>query len=74
MNQAIDVNLEQQIVLLNAQNLAELRLFVEFLLTRQQKSKQRKFTQKRILSDLETLAMPVDHVILDRETLYDHRI
>lgn len=74
MSKTIDAALAKQLAKLNAQNIEELQLFVEFLLNRQEQKKKKTTHKKEVLSDLETIVISVDEVILDRETLYENRI
>ena len=75
MRQSIEFNLAQQVALLDSRNLEDLRLFVEFLLSRQQNPKKRKKVRaRRVLADMETIPMSVNNVLIDREALYDNRI
>lgn len=75
MRQSIEFNLAQQVALLDSRNLEDLRLFVEFLLSRQQNLKKRKKTRaRRVLADLETIPMSINNVLIHREALYDNRL
>ena len=66
----------QQINFLNPQHLEELRLFVEFLMTKQQKTvkEQQKPKGTKLLGDLNTLDIPVSHYIIQRDDIYEDRI
>lgn len=68
-------HITQQIEFLNSRHLDELRLFIEFLTTKQQKETQLaiKSTTKRtkLLADIEPLAMPVSDFIIQRDTIYE---
>ena len=65
----------QQINFLNPQHLEELRLFVEFLMTKQQKTvkEQQKPKGTKLLGDLNTLDIPVSHYIIQRDDIYEDR-
>ena len=66
----------QQINFLNPQHLEELRLFVEFLMTKQQKAvkEQQKPKGTKLLGGLNTLDIPVSHYIIQRDDIYEDRI
>ena len=66
----------QQINFLNPQHLEELRLFVEFLMTKQQKAvkEQQKSKGAKLLGGLNTLDIPVSHYIIQRDDIYEDRI
>ena len=72
-----EFTLQQQIQLLDEKSLAELRLFVEFLLSKQQKPKLSNKTQKpkrrKVLADMERIPVPVDNIIIDRAEIYADR-
>ena len=74
MSQPAESDLNQKIVQLDSQNQVELHLFVDFLLLRQKQKKRGNTKKKAILADLEVMEMPVDNLILNRETLYGDRI
>lgn len=79
MNLSADFNLSGQLQLLNPQSLEELRLFVAFLLQKQQQAaptprKRKPAASKKLLADLKPIAVPVNHVIIDRAELYEDRI
>ncbi len=72
----LEFTLHKQIQLLDEKSLSELRLFVEFLLTKQQKTVRRngkKTEKRRILADMEPIPIPVDNVIIDRADIYEDR-
>ena len=76
---APEMELTERIRLLNPQQLDELRLFVEFLLSKSTKpaknvDEKKRYPTKRLLSDLERIPVPVDNVILNRTAIYDDRI
>ena len=66
----------QQINFLNPQHLEELRLFVEFLMTKQQKAVKEhpKPKETKLLGGLNTLDIPVSHYIIQRADIYEDRI
>lgn len=78
MNLSSDFNLTWQLQLLNQQSLEELRLFVAFLLQKQQSplvpKNDKPAAPKKLLADLKPIAVPVNHVIIDRAELYEDRI
>ncbi len=65
--------LSQQMEFLNAGHLEDIRLFVEFLINKQQtiSNKQVK-TKKRskILADMQPIDMPVSNFIIQRDDIY----
>ena len=71
------VQITQQIEFLNHRNLEELRLFVEFLLNKQQKEVKNKPKRKKsmvLLADIQPIAMPVSDYIIQRDDIYEDRI
>jgi hypothetical protein len=66
----------QQIEFLNTRYLDELSLFIEFLMTKQQKETQQKVKpkSKNLLADMQSLAIPVSDYIIQRDTLYEDRL
>jgi hypothetical protein len=67
----------QQIEFLNTRYLDELSLFIEFLMTKQQKEIQPKVKPKsknKLLADMQPLAMPVSDYIIQRDTIYEDRL
>lgn len=73
---ASDLELTERIRLLNPEQLAELRLFVDFLLNKTQISANKNggHSPVKVLDDLKRIPVPVDNVIIDRAILYDDRI
>jgi hypothetical protein len=69
--------LSQQMEFLNAHHLEDIRLFVEFLINKQQKEPKKQPKSKKrtpILADMQPIAMPVNDFILQRDDIYDDRI
>ena len=66
----------QQIGFLNAQHLEELNLFVQFLMSKQQRvTKTRtKLKKAKLLNNMQPLNIPVSHYIIQRDMIYDDRI
>jgi hypothetical protein len=75
MNNAAQIT--QQIAFLNTQHLNELSLFIEFLMTKQQKETKQKAKPKikeiKLLADMQPLIMPVSNHIIQRDTIYEDR-
>ena len=70
--------ISQQIELLNNRHLDELKLFIEFLMSKKQKEIQQKNKSKsnppKLLADLKPLAIPVSHYIIQRDSIYEDRL
>ena len=76
MTNAAEFQLIQQIQLLQPDNLDELRLFIEFLLSKQKKVVRKKKVDKprrQLLSGMKPILVPVDNVIIDRASIYEDR-
>lgn len=74
MNASIN-QINQQIGYLDARHLEELQLFVEFLLIKQRQAKvYSKQKQKRLLTDIEPIDIPVGDYTIQRDEIYDSRI
>jgi hypothetical protein len=70
------VQLNQELAFLSPQHLEEVRLFVAFLLSKQQKSKKSNIKRKQktaILVGLQPINMPVDNHIIQRNEIYEER-
>ncbi len=71
------VQITQQIEFLNHRNLEELRLFVEFLLNKQQKDVKNTPKRKKrtaLLADIQPIVIPVSDYIIQRDNIYEDRI
>jgi hypothetical protein len=71
------VQITQQIEFLNRRHLEELHLFVEFLLSKQQKEVKSIPKRKKsvmLLADIQPIAMPVSDYIIQRDDIYEDRI
>lgn len=69
--------LSQQMEFLNAQHLEDIRLFVEFLINRQQQASNKQVKSKKrskILADMQPIDMPVSNSIIQRDDIYEDRI
>jgi hypothetical protein len=68
----------QQIAFLNTQHLNELSLFIEFLMAKQQNENNPKLNPKvkkpKLLSGMQTLAIPVSDYIIQRDNIYEDRL
>lgn len=73
----IDAAILKQIQLLNRQGLDELSRFLQILLKKQEDFGVRKTKDTKspkLLSGLKKIAIPVNHIIIDRAALYEDRI
>lgn len=67
--------LNQQIDSLNAANLAELALFVEFLLLKQeQKAHSMTHQKSQFLEGIQPIEIPVSNYLVQRDDIYENRI
>jgi hypothetical protein len=69
--------LSQQMESLNARSLEHIRLFVEFLINRQQQTSNKQVKSKKrskILADMQPIDMPVSNFIIQRDDIYEDRI
>ena len=67
-------DLSQRIQLLQHKDIEELLLFIDFLISKHQTTIPLKKPSDRLLTDLERIPVPVNHIIIDRSNLYDDRI
>jgi len=70
----MEAQLLERIRLLTPKQLEELRLFVEFLLTKPQLAKYAQPEPETPLIGLQRIAVPVDDVVLNRAEIYEDRI
>ena len=71
----MSTQLNQQIDSLNAANLAELALFVEFLLLKQdQKSHSMTRKKSQFLEGIQPIEIPVSNYMVQRDDIYENRI
>lgn len=70
----VEARLIEKIQLLNAQQIAELQLFVEFLLTKPELRAKLEEKANMPLQGLQRIPVPVNEIIIDRASIYEDRI
>lgn len=71
----MNTQLNQQIDSLNAANLAELALFVEFLLLKQKQKGHSMIPKKsQFLEGIQPIEIPVSNYLVQRDDIYENRI
>ncbi|MFN7119316.1 MAG: hypothetical protein ACK4TA_21135 [Saprospiraceae bacterium] len=70
----IEARLMEKIQLLNAQQIAELQLFIEFLLAKPALRAKLEEKPNTPLQGLQRIPVPVNEVIIDRSSIYEDRI
>lgn len=70
----METQLQERIRLLNTQQIAELRLFIEFLLSKPQLALLSEKKPNAFLEGLQRIAVPVNKVFINRAAIYEDRI
>ena len=75
MNTDKNSKLNQQIAYLNKNNLAELALFIEFLLLKQEQTKSPKLVKKsNLMAEIQAIDIPVGKYVINRDDIYESHI